>query len=361
MILDPCTTRRGVLLPFAAGVCLTLGLPACGESGRTPGDDVLVPFEEVFRLQDEVQLRTAPDDPIGRGVHLVRWGGRFVLVDMIQANVKVFDPTGRLVATLGGPGDGPGEFRMPVRAVALPDGRLAVLDQRHSAISFFDAAGTFEKSWTIPGQPVSEIEVVEDGSKLLVVTQLYARDTDDWSIDSSRLGAHLFTIDGELISSFYPVPEPVHQGEGSFQVLSGARMGSTVLIGLMTNNRIYHRNLSNGDEWWAEIGHSVYRSPDWKSAERVASMTQAVDWASSQLWLYALKTLDENLYLAEFTEPNADGFHYAVANLQGETIATTQLATYKIHQAVDELVYATRTDDDGEMYLARFRLQLPAR
>jgi len=51
------------------------------------------------------------------------------------------EPSGRLSRTIGGPGEGPGEFTHPLRLQYLPPDTLVVWD-RFLSSAYFDAGGT---------------------------------------------------------------------------------------------------------------------------------------------------------------------------------------------------------------------------
>lgn len=65
--------------------------------------------------------------------------------DTDPAVIKVFDPSGTFVRTIGGEGDGPGEFRTAF--VAVRDHLVLVHDPRLARASLYDTAGTFLRSW----------------------------------------------------------------------------------------------------------------------------------------------------------------------------------------------------------------------
>ncbi len=71
--------------------------------------------------------------------------GRVYVLDTKPAVIKVFAPDGRLIRTIGGEGEGPGEFR--VGFIAVRGGYLALHDPRLSRTTVWDTAGTLLKSW----------------------------------------------------------------------------------------------------------------------------------------------------------------------------------------------------------------------
>ena len=59
--------------------------------------------------------------------------------------IRVFDSRGRLIRTLGRPGDGPGEFRS-ISSIGLLDGNLYVADNNQKRVSWFSTTGSFLRS-----------------------------------------------------------------------------------------------------------------------------------------------------------------------------------------------------------------------
>jgi len=65
------------------------------------------------------------------------------VLDRGNANVVVFDRSGRYVRTIGSKGQGPGEFALPVGLAVFPDGVVAVMDLGNGAISVFNVNGEY--------------------------------------------------------------------------------------------------------------------------------------------------------------------------------------------------------------------------
>ncbi len=63
----------------------------------------------------------------------------------------IVSPRGELLATFGGTGDGPGEFRSVGAMVALADGRVVVSDVGHAGYHIFGSDGEFERLVRFPG------------------------------------------------------------------------------------------------------------------------------------------------------------------------------------------------------------------
>lgn len=74
--------------------------------------------------------------------------GNLLVLDRGNQRVVKVDDSGELLAEMGGPGDGPGEFGAPTGLAVLPDGTIAVFDIRKRGFSLFHPDGTF--SHTVP-------------------------------------------------------------------------------------------------------------------------------------------------------------------------------------------------------------------
>ncbi|MEZ4396717.1 MAG: 6-bladed beta-propeller [Candidatus Krumholzibacteriia bacterium] len=69
--------------------------------------------------------------------------GNVYLLDKQLSDVRVFDADGRYVRTLGGEGEGPGEFRQPGSLCVLPDDQLCVLQTNPTRRSLFTPDGIY--------------------------------------------------------------------------------------------------------------------------------------------------------------------------------------------------------------------------
>jgi len=65
--------------------------------------------------------------------------------------VRTYDFAGRFTGNLGGPGQGPGEYRLPQLVGALADGRFFVLDLSDRRFNLYSAAGEPSGTWPATG------------------------------------------------------------------------------------------------------------------------------------------------------------------------------------------------------------------
>ena len=161
--------RKVTNLPLAFAVACsvtTLGIVGCRVENPAYSSVGVVPFETVFELIDSVELNATTGDPIADPVKVVRWGRRFAVLDQIQGNVKVFDPSGSWLRSVGRHGDGPGEFRRVSDMVVIRDDMLIVLDRAHRRLSRFDSAGVHQGDIAVGGYSMGALErIVSPGGE----------------------------------------------------------------------------------------------------------------------------------------------------------------------------------------------------
>ena len=139
-----------------AGLALAIPIPALAqEIIDLPGEDrtLGLAFEELYRL----------GTPAGEeweqfgDVQSVAFdaAGNLLVFDQHDQSQKIYvvDPEGRLVREMGGPGEGPGEFKRAVAMAVMPDGRVVVADHDRQGYHLFGADGEFERMVRKPGSP----------------------------------------------------------------------------------------------------------------------------------------------------------------------------------------------------------------
>lgn len=95
-------------------------------------------------------LDGASGDAFGRVEDVVQLSdGGFAVLDGQAAEVKLFDPAGRLTAVVGTKGDGPGEFQGPVTLAELPGDTIAVFDPTPRRITHLARSGAVGRVVTL--------------------------------------------------------------------------------------------------------------------------------------------------------------------------------------------------------------------
>ena len=89
-------------------------LVACGQAAESRDDlePISPTFEQVFEIEDVVELQEDPADSIAEiGAFAELRDGGFVVGDNLLPRIRRYAENGRLVAAFGRFGDGPFEFR----------------------------------------------------------------------------------------------------------------------------------------------------------------------------------------------------------------------------------------------------------
>lgn len=133
--------RTAVLVATATSVVSAVSAASATAQDR---DRLLdADFEEVYRVggvaaPDWAQFTTP-------GTVAFDGSGNLLVLDVLAEEIVVIGAEGQLVRTIGGPGEGPGEFRSAGDMVVWRDGRIAVADMGHGAYQLFDQAGELER------------------------------------------------------------------------------------------------------------------------------------------------------------------------------------------------------------------------
>lgn len=193
---------------FRTTMALVFSIVALGgcseEQGLTepsPMTDLLNPLSEVRFEENDSVINVAPAIEIADSEH-------FIVADAQEAQIRLYDRSGRLVRTFGQRGDGPGELRVPVSAVvhgAPP--QVTVLDLSRG-IQFFDyrsgrSTGQIPSPFRVPYRA----QVAGDG-QLLVFGRLSPVMQPDLSLEAEYSLLHRFDpASGDLSESWFELPE----------------------------------------------------------------------------------------------------------------------------------------------------------
>ena len=98
------------------------------------------------------------------------------ILDYVTQEIHVFDPVGGFLRTLGGQGDGPGEFRDALGPAIAPGDTLWVADQRAPRYSIFGPDGTFvgtrtRRGASSGGARAERCTIARDGSYMEWLTR----------------------------------------------------------------------------------------------------------------------------------------------------------------------------------------------
>lgn len=130
--------------------------------------------------------------------------GRIYVTDIRTCQVFVFDPEGNFLRKIGRPGQGPGEFNKPARAL-MSRNLLAVLDGGNTRVQYFDEKGQFARSARLAKNYV-DMAIALDGTIYGVTSRKQPGDMID-----------ALSAAGERLFSFGRPPDSVAGGQGPSQ------------------------------------------------------------------------------------------------------------------------------------------------
>ncbi len=114
--------------------------------------------EETWQFEEDLRIES-PEDEAGRQFGIiagvaVNSHGDIFLLDRSVPNIQRFDSNGSYLGTIGGPGEGPGQFgRMVAELLVGAGDTLAVPDLGNMRIELFAPDGRFVRSYPTPGYP----------------------------------------------------------------------------------------------------------------------------------------------------------------------------------------------------------------
>ena len=176
-------------------------------------------FPEVYRVGDGIRewdllsrVTSLGFDSLGN-LHIGDLAGD-------ELRVVVVDPLGGLVTRFGRQGEGPGEFRQAVTALALPDGRTVVPDNGHFAYHVFGLDGTLERMVRYPGVEANHSRVPAE----YPANSPRVRKADHWTGDLVLQVTHVWDFEMDSVTR-----------RGSFEIRPGPRQVMRLRLGEETS------------------------------------------------------------------------------------------------------------------------------
>jgi hypothetical protein len=121
------------------------GWPVTMNPATPMGADEVIQPEQMWRIggDDEDVLFGLIDDA------LVDEAGNTYLLDSVLSSIYVVDAAGEITRTIGGEGDGPGEFRFAQELIFLPNGDVGIMEMMPGKIVVVDREGTPRPSFAL--------------------------------------------------------------------------------------------------------------------------------------------------------------------------------------------------------------------
>ncbi len=204
-----------------------------------------VPLHPDITLSIEEELSIGGEDDEG---NIILYAAAYVIVDNAENmyivdrrdfKIKVFDPQGNFIRSIGKQGEGPGEFQQVGYISFVPDGRLLVMDFQARRTSLFDKTGEFISShqWIKSfSQPV-----LATNSSYFV--QEFIREEGSDPIAGRKLIVDEIDFEGDQLQSIggFKLPEYKVHSEGD--MMFGMRIPHSprsIFAGDLKNQCFYH-------------------------------------------------------------------------------------------------------------------------
>lgn len=140
---------------------------------------------------------SAPDDVAGLDLNSrIRrmTSGNFIAAPIAERGLlAVFNPKGRFMRTIGGAGEGPGEFRSISIVAAGVNNEVIVADWRLSRMSRLSLRGALLSSFPLVGRPMDVVPVPDD--RLAVQMNIPTEET-------VGIPVHIMSQQGKMLASF---------------------------------------------------------------------------------------------------------------------------------------------------------------
>ena len=197
-----CARQLAALLPLAV-------LSACGDgadqaatgvAGTLEGPDAMVSAvtEEVFTVGS---VTGDAWDSFGRvGVVGFDAEARLHILDTQADQIHVVGPDGALIRTVGGPGEGPGEFRSPQDLIVARDGASTVLGM--SQIDLLNPEGEFVRRVTMnPSTGLVSAGLALPGGRLVTPRLMRFNDDEEEPLEGRPI--YIFSLDSAEAEVLY--------------------------------------------------------------------------------------------------------------------------------------------------------------
>ncbi|HUE77919.1 MAG TPA: 6-bladed beta-propeller [Longimicrobiales bacterium] len=150
--------------------------------------------------------------------------GRIVLANQGTRELRIFDPEGRHLRTVGRAGGGPGEFQAMWGLVRLPGDSLGIWDWTAKRLTIYDDEGNFARLVTTAGEAggfAPRLAGAFDDGTFVVLdgfdpTAVFG---SGGGVREDSLALLRYDLDGQVVDSLGPYPGParyVHLGETGF-------------------------------------------------------------------------------------------------------------------------------------------------
>ena len=278
-------------------------------------------FDALWRNTHHSWL-VSQSESIGTPLGLAEEESKIRVADGDQSDIKVFSMSGRLLKIVGGAGDDPGRFRIPMAIGDVGGSGYLVLDAGRQIIARFDSHDQLQGEFRVSGS-WNGLAVFPGDSQIVL-----AGTVSDPSSDQVRMRLHAFDLSGRPEGSFREAIRARRKWEATFGTVFVSAVGRLVVSGTYNTNviQLYDRvarrtrNVTVAPEWYRPIAW-----PDDDDNSATETKVQQINaWVRKQCLLSAVFGLGDEHVLVRFNAFDPSGGHeyfYAVVDTAGQTIA----------------------------------------
>lgn len=198
--------------------------------------------------------------------------GALYLFDGQVPALRYYDPEGDFVRTLGGEGEGPGEYHDAALGLAIrSDGRLLMRDPRNARINVYEPDGSYSDAWPVASGLFTNDAMTVDTADHVYLKILMGRpqENEPWPVGLLHLdetGAILDTIPPPAIEG-----EPTDAPNGMFlprKQWAMTRLGQ-IVIGVSDDYRFEIRNPDGSvirvEKAWTAVELGPEEKAEWQA------------------------------------------------------------------------------------------------
>lgn len=346
-------------------------LTACAPSKTTEDDSrppgvVQIVFDSLFHRVTAVPLMAPPSEPIGviRGIAVTP--EHFILADLSNANLKVFNrQTGAHVRTIGRAGNGPGEFRR-ISSLELDEkGRLVTLDAVRGVLAIRDTAGTMIREQQLLGG-FSDLALLPGLDRFLLAGRVGAIRREGGG-PAVAVPEVIHEVDSAGIqASYLPTPWPQSQWQMSFANFFLVVVGAVSVAGSYNATYLTFRDRSSGRIWTSTVSAPWLRPLNWPKDETYGPGTklEQVDrWVRDQTLVQDLFPIVPDRLIVAVQAYGTDGdrrWGYVVGGVDGGWKTASSLTRSQILRTVGDTAFAIVSDPDGNPTVETRILRVPS-
>lgn len=337
--------------------------------------------EQELSLTEDLRVSETENFFFGSATTVdVTSNGRMVVADREANNVKVLRPDGSLLDTLGGPGEGPGEFQQVAQVQVARGDSLYAYDFRQSRLTVFGPDAPYSVSRTV-NVPREEGFV----SRLLVLEERFI------GRFGSGLGRPEEGIQSPDPSTWRVIGEDGSPGDSLFQTRRG-KLALSEMNGGFRVRRVPFRRMArvyNGPDsrlyhGWTDSLHIQARTPGGRSevvasistepvsvteADRDSALSDFGDEMRSMVasavpetkpaFTYFVVSDKERLWVKRPAEgPDPETVPWWVLDPEAKTIRIVDLpAEVRLSVVKDGRAYGTTTTEMGAPAVVRYRIE----